>query len=375
MSKILTERKGEKRPGGREEVLQGHLCLLADAPSSHTRKWVIALAERGWQVDVLSLRPAEIPGAKVHLIPALTGTKLDAILRARWVRKKINALQPDFLHAHYATSYGVLGALSKVHPFVISVWGSDVFSFPRQSFLHRNLLKWILSKADVLCSTSKVMAEETRRYSLPGQPIHITPFGVDTALFAHPSEPEQEAEGGQVIFGVAKNLHSIYGLDILLQAFARLNKLRPGQGKIRIAGDGPERPALEALGEELGISDNIEWVGALPNEEVAAFYQGLDVVVVPSRQERFGVTAVEGMACGKPVIASQVGGLPEIIRDHETGLLIRPEQVEELAEAMVTLLDHPDLRRKMGRAGREDVLRDYDWQQNVSVMEDIYRQL
>lgn len=355
---------------------KGKICLLADAPSSHTRKWVTGLAERGWEIEVISLRPAEIPGASVHAVPRLTGGKPDAILRAGWVRRQIAELRPDLLHAHYATSYGILGALSGFHPLIISVWGSDVFSFPRRSFLHRILLKWILAKADRLCSTSKAMVEETKRYARPGQNIDLTPFGVDTRRFAPAAcgESRFRCSGGEVLFGVAKSLHPIYGLDLLLKAFARVEKAGPGRARLRIAGDGPEKPALEALARELEIADRVEWTGALANAQVADFYRSLDVVVVPSRQESFGVTAVEGLACGKPVIASRVGGLPEIVSDHRSGLLVAPENVAELAAAMETLINDPGLRTRMGRAGREDVLKIYDWQQNISVMEEIYEQ-
>lgn len=358
------------------------LCLLANAASSHTQKWALALVERGWKVDVLSFLPAEIEQVTVHLIPRLAGGKADAVLRAPWVRRRVRELKPDIVHAHYATSFGLLGALTGRHPLIISAWGSDIFSFPRSSRMHASLLKWILAQADVLCSTSRVMASEMKKYLEPGRKIEVIPFGVETGLFT-PAPPKRSEPGrtqphdlnSPMVFGAAKYLHHVYGLDILVRALAMV-KDKPPQGVLlRIAGTGPEEEPLKALAAELGVADRVQWLGALPNREVAHFYQSLDVVVLPSRQESFGVTAVEGSACGRPIIASRVGGLPEVVTDKETGLLIPPGNAHELALAMEYMLEHPEERKRMGEAGRAFVLAHYDWQENVTEMEKVYREV
>lgn len=350
------------------------LCLLANAASPHTQKWAIELLRRGWSVELISFLPAEIPGVPVHLVPKVLGGKVDFILRVRWVEQKVQKLRPDILHAHYATSFGFLGAISSVHPFVISAWGSDIFSFPKKSFVHRYLLEWILGKADYLCSTSHVMAKEMYRYLELEQKIKVIPFGVDVAQFTPPERPVSASQE-KVVFGVAKYLQPVYGLDVLLKAFAQLDQLKPGQALLRIAGDGPELARLQALAERLGIAEWIEWLGAMPNAEIAQFYQNLDVVVVPSRQESFGVTAVEGSACARPIIASRVGGLPEVVIDGETGIMVEPENVGELVQAMKELVERPEERARMGQAGREFVLRNYAWEENVTEMERVYREM
>lgn len=354
------------------------ICLLADAASTHTEKWVLALTERGWEIEILSFLPAELPKVKVHLIPRLAGGKIDVILRQNWVRDKVAEINPDLIHSHYATSFGLLGALTRRHPLVISAWGSDIFSFPRTSFLHRKLLSWILSCADVLCSSSKIMAQEMRRYIAPEQGIEIIPFGVDTTSFSLPEGEDVSDQkidpDAQIVFGVAKGLHAVYGLDLLLKGFAQVHQHFP-QTSLRIAGEGPQRGELEDLAKKLGVSEQIQWLGQIPNAAVASFYQSVDIVVIPSRQESFGVTAVEGAACARPVIASRVGGLTEVIIEGETGLLFSPENISELVEAMECLIKDSSLRVKLGRQGRVNVLKNYDWQQNVTQMEVVYKGL
>jgi glycosyltransferase involved in cell wall biosynthesis len=356
-----------------EKTFAKRLCLMANAASSHTEKWAAELARRGWKVDIISFIPAEIPLVKVHVVPHLLGGRTEFVfLRLRWVAETVRKLQPDIVHVHYATSFGFLGAVAKVHPLIISAWGSDIFSFPRTSFVHRYLLEKILKKADVLCSTSRTMAVEMQKYLQPRRLVEVIPFGVDIERFSPPSRPAGRNSGVPVVFGVAKYLQPVYGLDILLRAFALLQERSPGRALLRIAGDGPEKKKLQNLAARLGVARQVEWLGAIPNYAVADLYRSLDVVVVPSRQESFGVTAVEGSACGCPIIASSVGGLPEVVIDGKTGLLIPPEDVQELCLAMEFMINHPEERRLMGQAGRNLVVEFYDWQRNVSQMEEVY---
>ena len=350
------------------------LCLLANAASSHTEKWARELSRRGWQVSIVSFLPAEIPGVEIYVVPKLLGGKFDVIFRAGWVVDKLRALAPDIVHAHYATSFGFLGTLAGLRPLIISAWGSDIFAFPRISPVHAWLLKRILRRADVLCSTSRIMAAEMRKYIGQDRPVEVIPFGVDVGTF-RPGGPSARDSGQPVVFGVAKYLQPVYGLDILLQAFALLDRKNRGTARLRIAGTGDELVKLQALAAKLGIQDKIDWLGHLPNREVAAFYRTLDVVVVPSRQESFGVTAVEGSACGRPIIASEVGGLREVVINGETGILLPPEDPVKLAETMAYLIDHPAERQRLGQSGREFVLQHYDWAENVSLMEAVYRRV
>src|SRR5436309_2186979 len=157
------------------------LCFLADAGSIHTRRWVEYFAGRGHEVHLLSMRPASYARVTVHVIrpPLGRGGYLAAALAARRV---VRALEPELVHAHYASSYGLWGALSGFHPLILSVWGSDVHDFPRQGPLQRRLLAWNLRRADVLRATSQALADETAAFAPAGTPLHRTPSGIDTDL-------------------------------------------------------------------------------------------------------------------------------------------------------------------------------------------------
>lgn len=160
-------------------------------------------------------------------------------------------------------------------------------------------------------------------------------------------------EHGMVIGAVSRLRHE-KGMDILLKSFALLLPRFPGL-RLKIIGDGPDRETLHHLAGELSISDVITWAGEIPRKEAIRQMKNMDIVVIPSRFEGFGLTAIEAMALKKPVIASNTGGLPEIINDRETGWLVPPEDPIALAKALTELIDNPALREKLGAAGRRKV--------------------
>ena len=349
------------------------LCLLADAASIHTRRWAEYFAGRGHDVHLLSMRPASYAQVTVHLIRPPLG-RGGYFLTALAARRTIRRLEPDLVHAHYASSYGLWGASCGRGPLVLSVWGSDVHDFPHRGPLQRRLLEWNLRRADVLCATSEALARETAVFAPPGTPIHLTPFGVDTDRF----QPRPGgSRGSGVVIGSARKLERTYGLDVLLEAFARLD---PGARQdqplsLWIAGDGPDRTRLPQQAARLGVASHVKFLGALSHDRMPAFMWALDLFVNPSRAESFGVAALEAAASGLPVVASRVGGLPEIVADGETGLLAPPEDPVALAEALARLIDSPEQRRALGRAARARAVTRYDWQRCARAMERLYEEI
>jgi glycosyltransferase involved in cell wall biosynthesis len=142
------------------------------------------------------------------------------------------------------------------------------------------------------------------------------------------------------------------GIDVLLRA---LHAVGPGDGpSLRLLGDGPLRRELEDLGAKLGISDQLRFLGEVGRKDVFAELAQCDMLIMPSRHESesFGLATLEAMACGKPVIASAVGGLVELVDDNETGLLVPRDDPEALANAIRRLVKDPALRARLGEAGR-----------------------
>lgn len=180
--------------------------------------------------------------------------------------------------------------------------------------------------------------------------------GVDQALAAgSPMVAEMATRlGGKPVVGSVARLSREKGIDILLKAFAEIQRVIP-KAHLLIVGGGNQRADLQALADQLGTNESITWTGQLSWEEAMRCLGRMDVVVVPSRYEGFGLTAVEAMACGRPVVASRVDGLMEVIRDGVNGCLVTAEDASAFAAALTNLLNNEERRKTMGLSARRHV--------------------
>lgn len=355
------------------------ICYLSDANSIHTRKWCDFFKKKGYDIYVISLNKGEIDGVKVfnlnYDLDEVKGNsslkKLKYINSFNIVKEIIKEIKPDILHAHYATSYGLLGALCKFHPYILSVWGSDVFDFPNEGKIKKQMLKYNLSKADKILSTSKVMAIETNKYI--DKDIEVTPFGVDLNRFVPFNNKYEDKD--EIVIGSIKTLEAKYGMEYLLRGFAKVQHKYPDKKlKLEIAGKGSQKEFLETLAKELGVEEKVKFLGFLNGDEVIEAFNRFDIAVFPSTldSESFGVAAVEAQACGTPVIVSNVGGLPEATKPNTSSLLVRKNNSGDIAEALEKLILDKDLRITMGKNGRKFVEDNFNIEDNFNKVDEIY---
>ena len=344
------------------------ICFVAEANSAHIEKWCRFFLAEGYEVHVISFTKGEIPGAELHLLDlGLEGeesdlAKLKYLTQGRRIRRLIREIDPDYVSVHYVTSYGAAVALSGLRGYALSVWGADIYDFPRKSAFHRILTKYSLSRADCLFSTSRAMAREIRKYNTKKK-IEITPFGVDTELFS-PAKRTRKKDDGVFQIGLVKKLDPKYGVDILLQAAAMIRKKRPEIDlRLVIAGTGPAEEEYHALAETLGLRECVTWTGFISQERAALVWADSDVAVIPSTldSESFGVAAVEAEASGVPVVISDIPGLMEATRTGYTSLVVKRKNPEALAEAILRLYDDPELHGRLGRNGRRYAVTRYEY--------------
>jgi glycosyltransferase involved in cell wall biosynthesis len=220
-------------------------------------------------------------------------------------------------------------------------------------------------------ATGLRLASATLPYAPATKSVTVIPYGVDTDTFrpAHEREP-----GADVVIGSVGRLSIEKGLDDLLRAAATLIH-RGTRLRVLLAGDGGERRKLEKLARELEIASLVEFRGEIAHAQVPQVLNELDVFVMPSRAEGFGVAALEAAATGLPVVATRVHGIPDVVLDGKTGVLVAPGSVSELAEAIRTLVNDSAVRGEMGHAGRMFVQDRYSWRDNCAQMDALYRRL
>jgi glycosyltransferase involved in cell wall biosynthesis len=345
-----------------------HICIFADERSVHTQRWVLGLRGLGHRVDLITLiknSEKDIGG-----ISLMARSKISYLTKIGRLRRLVGKLNPDIFHAHYASSFGFLASFVDHPRKVLSVWGSDIMSFAGSNLLFRFMVRRALRGADRITATSRFLKAAVLKLLEDTNNIAVIPFGIDTRQF----HPVNHAPERRLNIGTVRSLRHIYGIDLMIRAAGRL--LQDNYDiELSVAGDGEKRKFLSQLACECGLDSRMKFAGFIENNSVPGFLCQLDIFVMPSRMEAFGIAALEASAAGLPVVATRVGGVPEVVVDNTTGFLVEPESVEQLAEAIEKLIKSPVLREKMGRAGREFVKKNYDWNDNLIQMQSLYYSL
>ena len=276
----------------------------------------------------------------------------------------------DLIHAHWSLPQGFLGILAghllKV-PCITTLHGSDVFGLRHPIFRLPN--KFVIRHADICTANSRATAQKALQMTACRN-LMIIPMGVDLNDFKKSTEvgdlKKKLRLDGEVILSVGR-LIDLKGTDYLIKALPKV-LLRFPQTKALIIGSGPQKSYLLNLAKELHIKDSVVFIGQIPHSQMAKYYSLADVFVLPSitskmgETEGFGVVLLEAMACGLPVIGSDTGGIPDIIKNGETGLLFRQKESPDLANQIIRLLTDEDLRKKMVANARDLIETQFSWE-------------
>lgn len=291
------------------------------------------------------------------------------------LRQVIEEREIDIIHAHWAIPMGFVAGLVKAvtgRPLVITMHGRDVYVKPKDGYIVPTLwyvkpfLRFAFHQADRLVAVSQDCYLHAQLAGAPSRKIQVIYNGTDLGRFFPSKKGVMEIRQRYGISPSAKLVLSVRallfrkGLDVLIHAMAHVVQIEP-EAVLLLVGEGPERENLIALRDELGLQNQVVLAGHIPNSELAPYENACDLFVIPSRQEAFGIAAVEAMACAKPVIGTNVGGLAEVIDDCQTGLLVEPDDVEQLSEAMVRVLQDESLASQLGKNAWRKVETDFNW--------------
>ncbi|HMS15653.1 MAG TPA: glycosyltransferase, partial [Planctomycetota bacterium] len=275
---------------------------------------------------------------------ALVGLSLAVKLRSTCVRH----LHIHFIHA--PSNVGMYAAVAARLPFSIMAHANDLF-------VERSLCVEKAARAAFLTTISEVNRTELARLGADPSRIRLLPCGVDVRYFAPRKQP---AQTGASIVSVGR-LVPKKGMDLLLRAFRDVSKRRP-ELSLRIVGDGPEEGRLRELARDLQIEDRVHFLLALGRRRIREELASASLFVLPCRRDEQGdidgipVVLMEAMAMAVPVISTMISGIPEMIRHGEDGILVHPNDVSALADAIESLLSDEAIRSSLGRAGRERIV-------------------
>ena len=350
----------------------------------------LELGRRGHEVHIIAYAtPFRLKGVPEHLYlhqVDLTGTypllEYFPYSMALAVKQHEVALKEhlDVLHVHYAIPHATAAFLAKQMlkesydlKVVTTLHGTDITLVGQEKSFY-TVTKFSIEQSDAVTAVSEYLRGETyEKFGCNGCGIDLVPNFVDTSEY-YPSEDRScrarlGADGKKVVVHVS-NFRSVKRVPDAVRAFARIRNDLPAI--FVLVGDGPERQQAESEAERLGVSEDVKFLGRL--DEIGGILRSADLFLLPSSSESFGLAALEAMACGVPVVASRVGGVPEVVRDGETGYLVDVGDVDEMAQRAVELLGNENRWAGMRRAAIRRA-QDFAADKIVPMYEEIYERV
>ena len=311
---------------------------------------------------------------------------LSGMFHLFWLHRKHSF---DVIHAQWLLPNGFIGAvLCFVYklPLVITMQGSDMFVAKRHPFF-KWMATWTLQQTSMVSSVPPTFLRELAALGVSERQRCLIPNGVDPKAFALTGGKERDPtelrkrlsipEGDAVVFALGRVVLK-KGFDFLIRALTFVKQKYPNVTLI-IGGDGTDLQRLKILAKEIGVSARVRFPGTINRVDVPAYFHLCDVFTLPAVFDLQGNVdgcpnvILEAMACGKPVVATRISGIPVVVKDGETGILVKEKNVSELAGALITLLIDPQKRERLGRAGQQRILKELTWDKIIEQFKDIYQ--
>lgn len=357
-----------------------------------TRQLAAERSRRGERPLVVTMRwPTDLPAAEVvegvplrrfvfrppegRLVERAVGAATGPV-RVAQVAAALRAHRADLVHVVCvsAAAWHVSRAARWAGlPLVVTLQGELTMdadrAYERSPFLRRTL-RDLLAGADAVTACSRHTLDEAADWSglELGDRATVVPNGVRLADFAG---VDPFAHPRPYLLAIGRHVHE-KGFDVLVEAVSRLDGTPAAGLDLLVAGDGPERAALERAVAQRGLAGRVRFVGRADRPTAAALFRGATAFVLPSRHEPFGIVNLEAMAAGRPVVATAVGGVPEVVADGVTGVLVPPEDPEALAGALARVAADPAAAAAMGAAGAARA-RAFDWADVTDRYNEVYR--
>lgn len=293
----------------------------------------------------------------------------------------------DIIHAFWLLPNGFIGAVvSKLCklPLMVALRGSDIF-ISKQNPIFRSMARWTLKNATMVTSVTPAFFSDLKDFGVPEEKMRLIPNGSHPYLFPVPPHAKRVAlrhhlmipDGNLVVFALGRIVLK-KGFDILIEALSSVKEKVP-HVTVVIGGDGTDLDRLKTLAKEFGVSDYIRFTGTIRRDEVPDYFHLCDIFTLPAVFDPKGNVdgcpnvILEAMACGKPVVASGISGIPIVVKDRETGILVAEKNVEALTAALLELLTDKSKREQYGISGKQRILNQLTWDKVIEQIKDVYQ--
>jgi glycosyltransferase involved in cell wall biosynthesis len=337
-----------------------------------------ALATAGHRVDYVALAPQnlqrEVEWGEITYI-ASTNRYITPFLQYLKTRRRLSDY--DVAHGHgieglgFAIHRRVLGDIR----FVNGLYAGTVNRFPWNIRSPFDAYCYFSCKwADmVITASGDTKGRICDAYDIAASRIRVMYAGVDESFFAS-GTPQKPSDRFSLLFcGYLGGPRQVKGLDVLLEAMPTI--LATHDVSLQIIGTGERAEQYKAMCRELAIEERVSFLGFIEHSRLPPHFSSADLFVLPSRSESFGLVLAEAMASGLPVVSTRVGGIPEVVEEGATGLLVPPNDPPALAEAIIELLDDPERMRAMGVRGRERVRQHFTWDKVAERVVGFYQEI
>lgn len=337
------------------------------------------IVQRGsttWGFDGYKMR-LRVPIVGGHAVRSLVSFFIFFPVTLLQMMYLIKAHRINVINVHYPTDdffyFAICSALLGTK-LVTSVHGADFFPAgkPRNSFSLG--MKFLLSSSDCIVAPSRAfMKDFVNLFPAHGHKCCFIHNGISASEMRGPDHSREKDDANSYILCIAAH-NEKKGIDVLLRAFA---KMKPQAQSMRLflVGDGPLRSRHEELARSLGIRDQVDFLGELGRPDVVKLLHGCELFVLPSRSEPFGIVVTEAMACKKPIVATAVGGIAEIIENGLSGILVEPDNPDSLSTAICSILEDNTFKTLLASNGYARVCENFLWDHTGAKYETLFSKL
>ena len=352
------------------------ICFLADGISIHTKRWCDYFNQQGHEIHLITFRNTKLDSAIVHFIDvgdiSVSGGNWKTLLAVPKIRRLLNEIKPDIFHSHYATSYGITGALCFFKPYIVTTLGSDILISPQESIIIRLLLKFVFKRANWITTMAEHMKSVIIELGAKESKVSVVPFGIDINIF---NANNRHLSKDTFVITSTRNFETVYNIPHLLKAVATIKKHIPNI-QLNLIGDGSQRKALEQMVVDMNLKDCTTFYGKIPQLQIAEILNQSHLFISVSLSDGNNISLNEAMACGVLCIATDIAANKQWINDGENGFLVKIDAVDSLSNIILnTFNNYNELEERASKINEVIIKERAIWANNMKVVEEKYYSL